>query len=358
MARRMTRRHLEQLAEKKLEPSVRNAFLKAIADVRDQASVRMMAELLGAGRTDLIMDVLGLNASRFASLAEAVRTVYLRGGLLAAGEIPDLVSNFTIGGQWAPSRGFRVKFNFDITNPEAEGWLRDHSSKLVTRIVEDQRSAIRVYLSEGMALGRNPTQTALDVVGRVGGAGRRTGGIIGLTEQQALFVARARAELSDPAAMAKYLGRKRRDKRFDAAVRKAMKEGRPLSPEMIDKIAGRYADRLLQLRGETLARTETLTAMNTARYESYRQAIEAGDLDPTSVEKTWGATGDDRTRDSHEAINGQVRPFGEPFVTPSGALMRYPGDTELGAGVEETIQCRCQGIYRINYAAEARRGQV
>lgn len=354
MARQMTRRQLEQLAES-FEPSIRRAFLDAFYDARNQAAVRMVAELIAAGRVEAVADLVGLNAPRFSPLVEAIRATYLRSGILTAGEIPALTSNFSLGGRWSPSRGYRVAWNFDITNPEAESWLREHSSRLVTGIVEDQRQAIRLFAAEGMALGRNPRQTALDIVGRVSETGRRTGGVIGLTSQQAQFVANARAELSDPDRMAAYFDRQRRDKRFDATVRKAMESGKPLSAEQIDKITGRYADRLLALRGETVARTESLTAMSAAREESYRQAIEAGDISPENVTCTWGATGDSRTRHSHMAMNGQERIFGEPFVTPSGARMMFPGDTSLGAGVEETIQCRCTKRYRINYAAEALR---
>ncbi|MFC4729095.1 phage minor head protein [Coralloluteibacterium thermophilus] len=356
MAKRLSRREWEQLAMR-LEPEVREAFLRAVSSIRGDASARMVEELLRSGRGELITEALGINAARFSSVAEAIRAAYLQGGLLSALEIPPLLSQAPLGGLWRPSRGYRVAFNFDITNPQAESWLRERSSQLVTRIVSEQRETIRITLAEGMAAGRNPRQTALDIVGRVGETGRRSGGVVGLTPQQAQFVANARGELADPERMARYFSRERRDKRFDATVRKAMREGRPLSPAQIDKITGRYADRLLQLRGEAIARTETLTGMSAAREEAYRQAIEAGDLDPRNVIGTWGATGDSKTRDSHAAMDGQERPFGQPFVTPSGALMRYPGDTELGAGVEETIQCRCMKRYRINYAAEAQRVQ-
>ena len=354
MARRMTRRQLEQLAET-FEPPIRDAFLRSIADVRNQTAVRIVAELIEAGRTEALVDVLGLNSARLSPLVEAVRAAYLRSGMLTAGEIPPLTSHLLSHSAWRPARGFTVQWNFDITNPQAESWLREHSSRLVTAVVEDQRQAIRVFAAEGMALGRNPRQTALDIVGRVGETGRRTGGVVGLTSQQAQFVANARAELSDPSRMAGYFSRQRRDKRFDALVRKAMEAGKPLSEAQIDKITGRYADRLLALRGEMIARTESLTAMNAAREESYRQAIEAGDLAPENVLGVWGATGDKRTRDTHRALNGQERHFGQPFASPSGALMRFPGDTELGAGPEETIGCRCTKIYRINHAAEAQR---
>ncbi len=97
--------------------------------------------------------------------------------------------------------------------------------------------------------------------------------------------------------------------------------------------------------------------MNAGREEAFRQQIVAGGLDPQNVRCTWSATGDKRTRHSHEAINGQKRAFGEPFQTPSEALMLFPGDTSLGAGPEETINCRCTKQYRIDMTAEAIRGQ-
>jgi len=347
----MTPRELELLAAK-LEPAIRLAFLRAVQAITDSASLQMLVDLVAAGRSDLVAEALGINAARFADLAEAIRASYLQSGLQAALELPPLVSNLTLGNA---GRQFKVAFNFDITNPEAERWLRAHSSYLVRQIVADQRENIRVTLSQGFAAGRSPRQTALDVVGRVGATGRRSGGAVGLTSQQARFVANMRAELSDPEALARYFDRTRRDKRFDATVRKAMREGKALTPEQIEKIAGRYADRLLQLRGEAIARTEALTVMNAARFESYRQAIEAGSLDPRNVVATWGATGDGRTRDSHAALDGQRRPFGQPFTAPSGAQMRYPGDTELGAGPEETINCRCMATWRVNHAAEAMR---
>lgn len=355
MPRRLTRRQLEKLAES-FEPSIRKAFVDSFYDVRNQASVRIVADLIAAGRVDAIADLLGISGARFSPLVEALRSAYLRTGLLTAGEIPPLTSHLLTGGQWSAGKGYTVAWNFDITNPEAEGWLREHSSQLVTNIVEDQRQAIRVFAAEGMALGRNPRQTALDIVGRMGETGRRTGGVVGLTNQQAQFVATARAELADPGRMAHYFTRKRRDKRFDAAVRKAMKAGQPLTAEQIDKITGRYADRLLALRGEMIARTESLTAMNAAREEGYRQAIAAGDLLSENVVGTWGATGDSRTRHTHAAMSGQEKPFGQPFQSPSGALMLFPGDTSLGAGPEEIIACRCSKQYRINHAAEEQRG--
>jgi len=63
-------------------------------------------------------------------------------------------------------------------------------------------------------------------------------------------------ELSDPALMSNYFTRTRRDKRFDGIVRQAMSCGQPVGQLYIDRMAGRYSDRLLALRGETIARSK------------------------------------------------------------------------------------------------------
>ena len=203
-----------------------------------------------------------------------------------------------------------------------------------------------------MTAGRNPRATALDVIGRVNRATkRREGGIVGLTRGQAAYVARARAELADPSIMANYLQRDRRDKRFDPLVMRAMREGRPVAQADIDRIAGRYADRLLAYRGEVVARTETLTSLSAARNEAMLQLVDTGAVRADQITKVWRATGDDRTRDTHRAMNGQTVRLGGLFTTPFGARMEHPGDVSHGAPASETVQCRCYMEYKIDFFA-------
>lgn len=342
---RISHRRLLQLIEA-LEPAIRDAFMRAIAEMRNAAPVSAISTMIGQGRIDDVLAVLGFNTARFAELAEAVRTAYYAGGMQGVTEIPTLRIRNT---QSVRSPAVRVRF--DMRNPRAEQWLARESSRLVTDIVAGQRNAIRATVSEGMALGVNPRQTALNIVGRVGETGRRSGGILGLTEQQAAFVRNMRAELSDPAQMAGYFGRERRDRRFDARVRRAMESGVPLPQAEIDKIAGRYADRLLQLRGEMIARTESMAAFGAAREQAFRQAIGEGLLRPEHVKKIWSATMDRRTRDSHREMNGREVGIDDVFVTPLGSRMRYPCDTESGALAADVIACRCQPIYRVDMIA-------
>ena len=81
-----------------------------------------------------------------------------------------------------------------------------------------------------------PRNTALDIVGRIGPSGRREGGIIGLTEQQAGYVTSARDEIlsGDP----NYFTRQLRDRNFDPMVRKAMESGQRVRLPMREVLAG------------------------------------------------------------------------------------------------------------------------
>jgi hypothetical protein len=355
----LTPRELEMLA-RRLEPAIRRAFEQAVAGVRSQVQLDLLAELLRAGQVDAVLDALGFDAERFSPVAESVRQAFVAGGDAGLKELPTLSLRQQVRGGYNPSTDTPLlRFGFDMRNQGVENWLQQNSSRLITGVVEDQRVLVRQLLTRGMAAGINPRQTALELVGRVGETGRRSGGVVGLTAQQSQFVANVRQQLAsgDPGQMAAYFDRQRRDKRLDGIVKRAIAAGKPVSQADIDKIAGRYSDRLLALRGEMIARTESLTAMNAGRDEAYRQQIEAARLAPENVTCGWSDTGDDRTRNSHRAMNGQKRRFGEPFQTPSGALLRFPGDTALGAGPEETIGCRCTKTYQVNMAAEVRRGQ-
>jgi hypothetical protein len=286
------------------------------------------------------VEAINLDPVAFERLERVMTEAYSAGGQAEVGNIPTLRD---------PSGG-RVIFRFGVRDTEGEAWLRQHSTQLVTRIVENQREAIRTALSEGLEAGRNPRSTALDVVGRMDRASNgRTGGIIGLTAPQERYVASARAELlsGDETQLRAFLGRERRDKRFDRTVLAAIKAGKPIPLADVDRIVARYSDRLLALRGEMLARTETMTTLSRGRYDAVLQQIQSGKIDAQDVTKLWRSVGDGRDRHSHRALNGETARFDIAFVSPSGALLRYPGDPQ--APGSETVGCRCWLTYKISY---------
>ncbi|WP_127524587.1 head morphogenesis protein [Mesorhizobium sp. Z1-4] len=325
----------------KWEPELRSAFLDAVADIRDSITLRVIVERLERGDVEGAIRAMNLEPEAFARLERVIAEAYYDGGQATVGNLP-LVRD---------PDGSRIVFRFAVRNPEAEAWLRQHSSGLVTRTTDDMRQAIRQHLTDGLAQGQNPRQTALQVVGRVDRASnRRTGGVIGLTAQQETFVSSARRELlsGDPEAMRHYLTRGRRDKRFDRAILKAIREERPLDSDTVVRIAGRYSDRLLQLRGESIGLSETMTAIARSRHDAIGQQIAAGKLEARDVVKVWKTTPQEHPRLHHRAMNGKSVPWGEQFELPNGVRMDYPHAPDAPAG--ETLFCKCTYETRIAFA--------
>ena len=85
-----------------------------------------------------------------------------------------------------------------------------------------------------------------------------------------------------------------------------------------------------------IARTEGHRIQCQAGMDACYKAKEKG----ADVVKQWDATLDDRTRESHVAVDGQIRELDEPF---SNGLM-FPGDPRGGAA--EVINCRCALLQR------------
>ncbi|MCF3934344.1 head morphogenesis protein [Acuticoccus sp. M5D2P5] len=337
MARKVSiQKRLEAIAAR-LEPGIQQAFIDAMRASVTALELRTFIDRLSEGDIEGAISLIEVDEGALSPMIEQIRQSYSEAGNEAAGDIPKLQDR----------TGRQVVIRFNMRSPRAEQWLAEMSSRMVTEIRAEQRQMIRANLTEGMVDGRNPRNVALDLVGRINKVtGRREGGVIGLTRQQAQWVANAREELSGgPDQLATFLGRCGRDRRFDRTITAAMREGRALSVTQVNRISGRYADRLLQLRGETIARTEMLGALNSASKEAFDQALDTGIVREEQVTKTWRSAGDGRVRESHQRLNRETVGHNERF---SNGLL-YPH--EPGAPAREVIQCRCIASRRIDFLA-------
>lgn len=82
------------------------------------------------------------------------------------------------------------------------------------------------------------------------------------------------------------------------------------------------------------ARTAMTGAQNSGRIYAMEKSIEQG----VDVKKVWIATLDERTRDAHADLDGQIQDVKEPFDSELGPIM-YPGDP--GADEANVWNCRC-----------------
>lgn len=317
------------------DPQIRRAFLQSVDEITDRAKIKEITRLLERGQVDDVLDVLGIDERAFQRLGMTMEQMYASSGIRFGNSILT-----------------RARWQFDVRNPQAERWVRERSSSLVTEITQDQRNMVREFLERGLNQGDNPRTSALNLVGRVNPTtGRRQGGVIGLTTQQEAFQRRYAEELasSDPTALRKAMKRGLRDKRFDRSILKAIRDGKHLPPETQSKMRAAYRNRMRKYRADTISRTETLQSLAAAQHEAYRQAIEAGELEADQVTKIWKSAADGRVRFSHAVLHNNERPFLEPFLSPYGSLLRYPGDFGLGAKAKDVIQCRCIVHYRVDF---------
>jgi hypothetical protein len=87
---------------------------------------------------------------------------------------------------------------------------------------------------------------------------------------------------------------------------------------------------------EALARTDLIGLANGGSIVAAREVM------PPGSTKTWLATPDDRTRETHVEADGQTVPMDGQFDV-GGELLDYPGDPS--GSDEEVINCRCTVIY-------------
>ena len=227
-----------------------------------------------------------------------------------------------------------VVIGFDQVNFRAVRHLQEERLRFVTEFTDQQRLATTEALSDGIERGLNPRAQA-----------RNFRSSIGLTQKQQLTVQNYRRLLNRASAGdSEALTRQLRDRRFDPTVRRAIRTGEPLTKTQVERMVGRYRERYVKYRSETIGRTEALRAVHSANDEAYRQAIDEGHIEAQELKRTWKIARDDRVRDSHVDAAEQVRGIDETF-TVGGFQLRYPGDSSAPA--RETVLCRCALSTRI-----------
>lgn len=176
-----------------------------------------------------------------------------------------------------------VGMSFDSTNARAVAWAQEFSSELITEIDPETKAGVWKIISRSMSESLPPRETAWMISQTVG-----------LRSDQI----------------------ERVWKLWNSGASEAQVE--------------RYARQQLNQRARLIARTELNRSANAGITELWRQAIDKGDI-PRGQKRVWIATLDDRVRDAHEKMHGQVRGLDEPFYSPDDVWIE-PG---------EEPNCRC-----------------
>lgn len=160
----------------------------------------------------------------------------------------------------------RVKYAFDGKNPEAQALADAIERNYVWRIAKGQRDDIEKLVRAAIANGYPPRDLARQVQQVVGLDGRRMGALV-----------KYREFLSNTG----------------------------LKPSRQDRLVDRYARKLLRDRAQTIARTETMGALNAGQHAMLKQI---GDRP-----KEWITTPDDRLCPVCEPVDGETVGIDEAF---------------------------------------------
>lgn len=320
-----------------IEARIKRAWIAAIAHLRELNSVERIALRMYTQDPTVVLD--GFDDA-IASLAAAEHNAYTTAGQTAARW---LERQFAKRG---PATIAKKLLSFDPADATAVRWAERNRLDLIREINAEQRILIRDALMDGAITGVNPRVTAAAIRDS-----------IGLTASQESAVRSYRSSL-ERGQYAAALQRELSSGVSDRVISAARAASRELTQAQIDVAVSRYRENFVRMRAETIARTEALRVAHQGNEELYRQAIGRGDLRADTLERTWhhspGAKNKRNERAFHRSMEGQVRGFGEPFISGMGNELRFPGDPEAPA--EETVNCRCVIATRMTGAGAGRPG--
>jgi len=287
------------------ETEFKQRFLSAVLFARRELPIRLIQEAIENGTEQQLFAVLDRIGARLSH--------QFNSSLAASADDTATLLQRRLG----------VLLDFDQT---AAPRMAQNRQRLVSGFSQVQRDASRQALIEGIRRGESPRALA-----------RRFRNSIGLTPHQEGAVRNFEdlLRLGDRRALTRAL----RDRRFDPTVLRSLERKSRLTVDQIKKMTQRYREGFLRHRADVIARTEGLRSVHEGVEDMYTQVIANGDLDAQKLIRTWNTTRDKLVRDSHDSMHGQEQPFGQPFVTGAGILIRFPGDSAAPAA--ETLQCRC-----------------
>lgn len=288
---------------------VQRAFIRAFTLIADGMTDSELARFIERGGIDRFV----LDAVTDEQLDKAMDGV--RAALRSSvGRSANVTAKFDMG-----RKGAELATPFNYLSPRVIDGIRELETQVLARLRAGVRETLRDAVEEGLRNGEGPLAIA-----------RGLRDTVGLAPNQREAVANFERMLADSDTEA--LTRALRDRRFDGAIKRAFGKG-GLTPDQLERYVDLYRNKMISFHAETLARTTTLEATKLGQRLAWSEAVDRGIVDRARLMKRWVGVKDDRERDEHLAMEGEVVPFDEPFS--NGQMI--PGETDYN--------CRCLALY-------------
>lgn len=323
----------------KLEPALRQSISDAIKDLQSGVMIAAVIDALQNNDIEKAIDLLNIDPIAFQWYNEGLRNVMITIGAIVASAIPNLRS----------PQGRLVYFRFNPQDKALDKWFDMYRQGNINSFMTTINENVRSTIVAGQSIGRTPKQIAYDIFGLWNGVDQtRDGSVFGLSSSNLETVLKVQKNLfaNDKDGLKHYLTLTRRDPTFDEIVNEAIRTGKKININTVSTIVTMLKMNYERLRTDSIASSQASIVANTVKDYTYRQSITRASLSDSNIEREWVSMRDDDVRHTHQGLDGQKKSgFDEPFVSASGALMRFPGDTSLGAGLDEILGCRCRARY-------------
>lgn len=273
-------------------PEFKDNFFSAMAMLANQFPDEQLVELIqqhGPLGTPEKFDWQGFARLYEPILADAFRRVVIQAGRAEAKDLAAILVRKASG----PAA---VGAGFTLNNQAATDWAKKFAAERVKMESEAIKGSIRDLIWRGFQEGREVRRTARDIRGMIG---------LDLRRQNALY-------------------------KYEAQLFEKFPD---IKAEKFEKLSGKYRNKLLNDRAESIARTETIAASNQGQQLVWNQAVEEGLIDPLGTMRVWSAAHDERLCPICGSLHGKTATMNGSF--PGGYTMP-PAHTN----------CRCAVILK------------
>lgn len=262
----------------RLEGNVNQYILKAFKDLQGRVSIDKIARLLATAPMDEVISAANANGI----------------GVITTGLTDELSAGIASGAKLAANEIKKVAV-IDMLSPGVQDWMKNRSLSMLQDIDNTSIECLKYIIDQGMLEGKTQINIAKDI--------KRT---IGLNARQGEAVSR----------------------------RWGVLQGQGLKQSQIEKLVNKYADELLKNRAQTIARTETMAAINHGRLELWEQLQEEGAL-PLEAEKEYLTAVDERVCPMCGPLDGERQPLSGQFTGGYDAPPLHPNCIPAGSIIDD-----------------------